>query len=406
MLISLDQKGFAYIDRIRQNPDLKVKKEYKFLNEGRFLVESNKTEYNKLLLNQLKTRFNSNSLSLTIAPTRACNFNCPYCYEKDRANKKMTEKAQNSVIDFVKRQEAINNLHIAWYGGEPTLALKEIQYMSAEFQKIQENYSAMMVTNGFLLDRMLDYFDELKINRLQITLDGIKETHDKSRYLLNGKGTFDKILTNIELFLSKHKVGISVRMNIDRNNSKNYVPLLKLLKERFGNKVSLYPAFVHDYGGGCRADSCYQDGFQKALFLKKLFEEEGIYSPELYPFRASKGCMMQIMNSFVVGPEGELYKCWHHLGMKEKIVGSLLHPNVITNIGLLANEMIDGDVMFDNECKNCVLFPSCNGGCVDNKVNSKKTECIPFKSMLEDFLEIRYEMNSKFNNNQKVDNKE
>lgn len=395
MLISLDQQGFAHIDRIRQNPDCKVSKEYEFLNEGHFLVESNQTECNKLKLTQLRSRFNPYSLSLTIAPTRACNFNCPYCYEKDRANKKMTKKVQNALIDFVKKQSDVKRLHVAWYGGEPTLSYSTIKYLSAEFQKINNNYSAMMITNGYLLDKMTNFLDELKINHLQITLDGIKETHDKTRCLLNGAGTFDKVLSNIELLLNNHKIGISIRMNIDRENATYYIQLLRLLEEKFGNKVHLYPAFVTNYGGGCRADSCYEDSFQKALFLKQLYEKEGIYSAQMYPFRAQKGCMMQAMNSFVVGPEGELYKCWHHLGVKEKEIGSILSPTIVTNFGLLADEMVKGDVLFDAECYNCVLFPSCYGGCTDMKVNTKKTECIPFKTMLEEFLEMRYEMNDR-----------
>lgn len=110
--------------------------------------------------------------------------------------------------------------------------------------------------------------------------------------------------------------------------------------------------------------------------------------------RTPKGCMCQQMNAFVVGPEGELYKCWHHLGIQEKVIGSIFDSQTITNYSLLADIMVHGDAILDTKCKMCVLFPSCYGGCMDDK-NSKQDYCIPAKSMLEDFIDIYYLMKTK-----------
>jgi len=397
MLIELDKDGYNEILEIKKNPEsIDIKKsQYNFLLDGRFIVQSNANEINKLMLTTFAQRFNPKSFSLTIAPTRFCNFCCPYCYEKDRVNKKMSKKVQEGIIDFVKKYDTVKFLNIVWYGGEPTLAIDVIKFLSTELQKIVEHYNAFMVTNGFYLDRIIDTIDNLKISGLQITLDGTRETHDQTRHLSNGKGTFDRILTNVDTLLSKHNVNISIRMNINTNNSSQYASLYKLLKERYRGKVHLYPAFVHDYGGGgCQTDTCYDDSYKKAVFLKSLFEKEGIYTKDLYPFRRSKGCMSQQQNAFLIGPEGELYKCWHHLGTKEKEVGNIFADKIITNYGLLSDMMIKGDAIFDNHCKSCVLFPSCNGGCSDNK-NRGENDCIPAKTMLEDFLNIRHFLREK-----------
>ena len=168
------------------------------------------------------------------------------------------------------------------------------------------------------------------------------------------------------------------------------------MQERYDQKVQLYPAFVHDYsGGGCHADTCFDDGYRKAVFLKELFEKDGIYTKDIYPFRSVKGCMSQHSNAFVIGPEGELYKCWHHLGIKDKRVGNIFAPQTITNYGLLSDMMVKGDPILDNKCRQCVLFPSCYGGCTDNK-NRNENVCIPAKSMLEDFIDIRYAARKRF----------
>ncbi|MDR3058666.1 MAG: SPASM domain-containing protein [Prevotella sp.] len=104
--------------------------------------------------------------------------------------------------------------------------------------------------------------------------------------------------------------------------------------------------------------------------------------------------MSQKLNAFVVGPMGELYKCWHHLGVTEKEVGSIFAPKVITDQNLLSDSMIKNDVLFDNNCKKCILFPSCYGGCIDQK-NKNNEFCIPAKSMIEEFIDIRYSLRTR-----------
>ena len=102
-----------------------------------------------------------------------------------------------------------------------------------------------MITNGYNIDKIVDFVDELKIGGMQITLDGTKKSHDSTRYLVNGKGSFDKILSNIDLLLSvSNKVNITVRMNVLQENSKEYEPLYRLLRLKYNKRVNLYPAFV------------------------------------------------------------------------------------------------------------------------------------------------------------------
>lgn len=391
MLVELDKVAYEEILKIKKNPECinGNNEQYKFLFEKRFVVPSNKSETNKLVLTSLRQRFDPQRLSLTIAPTQACNFNCSYCYEENRNNESMSKEVEEAVIEFVRKNKTVKKLEVIWYGGEPTLAIGTIKSLSAEFQKITDNYGAFMVTNGYRLDKIADSIDELKISGLQITLDGTQDTHNQTRHLINGKDTYKKILSNLDIIVSKYNINISIRMNISTSNSKQYPILFKELKMRYGNKVNLYPAFVHNYNGGCQLGTCFDDYIQKASFLQKVFEEEGIYTKDIYPFRASKGCMMQQMNSFVIGPKGELYKCWHHLGIDNKKVGDVFDNQIITNFGLLSDIMLEGDVLHDNNCKSCVLFPSCSGGCTDNR-NRNEDYCIPAKAMLEDFIDIRY----------------
>lgn len=84
MSVKVDADTYDEIMRIKENLEGvgKTDEKYKFLFDGRFIVSSNTAEYNKILLHNLNLRYNSSVLSLTIAPTRSCNFAYPYCYEK------------------------------------------------------------------------------------------------------------------------------------------------------------------------------------------------------------------------------------------------------------------------------------------------------------------------------------
>lgn len=390
-LIKLTEQGYKEIKQIQKTPELVYSdSRYRFLVDGRFVVESNKVEQNKLVLSALQKQYCHNTLTLTIAPTRACNFNCPYCFEKDRTNTNMSTRTQNALIDFVRRHKSSKRLNVIWYGGEPTTAVPTIKYLSSEFQKAAASYDAYMVTNGYNLDNILDDIQELKISGMQITLDGTKDQHDKTRHLKNGGKTFDKIISNLELLMLKTKdVKVAIRMNISKENGEDYVNLYNFLKSKFDSRVALYPAFVRDYNGSCPLGSCYDNSQQQALYLKDLFWRNHIYTYPLYPYRRNKGCMMHTTDSYVVGPDGEFYKCWNDIGIKEKIIGNIHSDNIISNYGLLSNMMLNNNPIFDINCKECILFPSCDGGCANLKTRGEDY-CIPAKSKLEDFLEIRY----------------
>lgn len=391
MLVALTDNAYKDILSYKMNPDsfqLEDEKKYPFLLKSRFLVQSNQTEKNKIILSAIRQRFNPNILSLTIAPTRNCNFACPYCYEKNKINEVMSGETQTALIDFVKRFNSLERLNVIWYGGEPTLEINIIRELSKSLKAIAKSYSSFIVTNGYNLDKVINYVDDLSLSGLQITLDGTKITHDSTRYLTNGMGTFDKIIKNMDKIVDIGGITISVRMNINQVNKYEYVNLYNFIEERYGKKVSLYPAFIHDFENSNNT-LCFEDNNQKAAFIKYLYDEYRIYTKDIYPYRINKGCMSQQLNSYVVGPKGELYKCWHDLGKKEKIIGDIFMNKDVVNFSLLADKMFKNDVLFDNECTSCVLFPSCNGGCTDLK-NLHGEKCIIAKKHLEDFIDIHY----------------
>ena len=135
----------------------------------------------------------------------------------------MDEKVEKEIVDLLlKNSKTINNFSVTWYGGEPLLAMDVIERLSKEFIEICDKneiyYSASIITNGYLLTPAIaKKLIDLKIEFMQITIDGSKETHDKRRILANGKGTFDKIISNLKE-CSLNMPNTALRINTDKKN--------------------------------------------------------------------------------------------------------------------------------------------------------------------------------------------
>jgi uncharacterized protein len=391
MLIELGEEEYQEMLALKNNLnsfDINIE-EHKILQKGSFVVDSNEREHNKVILSTLIKRFDNKVLNLTLAPTRACNFDCTYCYEEDRLKISMSKEVQKGIISFIKRYNSIQKLNVCWYGGEPTLAIPTIKNLTKQIKELAQNYNAMIVTNGYYIDKLIEHIEELNIKVVQITIDGMSNTHNSRRMLKGGGDTFDRILSNLDKLSTKSNLHIDLRMNVDDSNSTEYIQLHKLCIERYNGKVHLYPGFVHNSSGSCKVENCYEDSLKKALFLKRIFQSNFVYTNEIYPFRTDKSCISNQINGYLIGPEGELYKCWHHLGHKDKIIGSIFHENVISNLNNFTDAMLKNDCLLDNICTSCILFPSCTGGCADMRTQGIN-QCIPAKSMLEDFLEMHY----------------
>ena len=166
MLVKIEKDIYPVIQGISQTPSMidKDDEQYKFLFDGKFIVDSNEAELNKIILRNLRARFSNESYMLTIAPTRQCNFACPYCYEKKRlTHKQMSQEVINSIISFADSNCKSKSLNVVWYGGEPTECVEIIKEMTEAFKKITNKYSAYMITNGYNLDRLFPFINELSL---------------------------------------------------------------------------------------------------------------------------------------------------------------------------------------------------------------------------------------------------
>ena len=224
----LDKKNLDLYDRINfinfDNLDGEEKETVETLKENGFIVDADFDEYSNLIIESNKVKYDQNGAkSLTIAPTMNCNMKCPYCFETQK-NEVINEETEYYIIEFIKNfTEGTKALGISWYGGEPLLGKDIIVRLSEKIINICDKrgieYSADMVTNGYLLNRetAIEMKEKCKIDKVQITIDGLEDTHNNRRKLKKNSGScFNEIIKNIDEI--NDILGVVIRINVDIDN--------------------------------------------------------------------------------------------------------------------------------------------------------------------------------------------
>ncbi len=362
------------------------------------IVNSDIDELNEIQYLSLLSKTNRNELHLTIAPTYDCNFDCSYCYEKERRSVYMDKQIQDKLIDFVKSFTKINKVNITWYGGEPLMDISIIESLIHKLNKLELKVNNLIVTNGYNLNiQNIFKLKSLNILSAQITIDGIKEIHDQRRYLIGGGNTFDRIIENVDLLLNTiPDFVVNFRVNVDKKNSTSFYSIFTFLAKRYkGKKVFIHPGFVDEIVDTCSSVSnCNFNRKDKVEFKKELFMQYGL-NLGIFPDSQRKPCIARILNGYVIGADGYIFKCWNDIGITDKAISHLNNPK-INHRTLYFRYLNAADNFNDEKCKECILLPSCDGGCqylrLKNKYeNGRFDTCHIAKNNIQELLELHYD---------------
>jgi uncharacterized protein len=317
------------------------------------------------------------SKGLTIAPTDRCNLDCPYCFEAKDQWVSMSDEVQEQVkaffLEFIS-DTPTKNFSVTWYGGEPTLHISCIENLSNYFGSVCEErgikYTQSMITNGTTLnDSMRKRLKDIGVLKLQITVDGLKEDHDKKRpYRVklpqlvqsstksgcgtcgsatddHAKSSFDMIMGYLPA-LREEGFNVSVRVNLNLDNMQSFAPLSAQLRplgvpSDGGGRVTVYPARIFEF-----VDHVSMEVFS-ALDRKNR---------PLKPF-SGQACMAGRRYGLGISQNGKIAKCWHHITNEDFTVGTVQDK-------ALKNGYFDGySPINDPECRKCPVLPTCWGSC-------------------------------------------
>lgn len=399
--IRINEQDIDMWKKLRETPDsYTIFQNYDFLIKARILVDNQEDDLNVYLADVLKNRYNSSDMALTILPTRGCNFGCIYCYEQDRPNVLMNEQTEKAIVKFVCSNSNLKRLSVVWYGGEPLLNFDSMVRLTKMFKQLNIEYSAKIVSNGYLLTKeKADLMKDLAIRNIQITFDGSEEIHNQRRFLLGGQPTYRKIMDNLKYLLSINKeITIDIRTNIDRRNKDDYNKFYQDFKSEINDKrVTMYPGFVSDLlSSECVSPEFnISEGGYKAQFILDIFDKYGIEIKSFLPKYRRHSCVASKYFAFVIGPEGELYKCWRMVGNQKEAIGNVNDGSF--DMVKFSKYLIGADYTLDSKCLHCEFITLCGGGCPLVRMRNKYEKislnhCCPEKTHMEQLMELRYEM--------------
>lgn len=192
--------------------------------------------------------------SISLDLTEGCSLRCTYCFADLAAHKKaekwkLDEDTMKATVDWLfvdstsgtKAQLEGNNLNIEFWGGEPLhnwdMLTKTVDYAKQKSEETGKKIHFGGTTNVVeITEERMKYFKEHNINFL-MSIDGVKEAHDKFRLYPDGSGSWDTINDKLDMIL-EYKPNWQARISLHPDN----IHMLYKSFEYFASK-GIYSAF-------------------------------------------------------------------------------------------------------------------------------------------------------------------
>ena len=306
--------------------------------------------------------------------TSRCNLFCKHCYhtkEERQTRPEMTNKQAKNMMDDLsqttKRWGMSGGIHFS--GGEPLL--REDIFDLFDYAKNQ-GLATRVLSNGTLIDaKMAKNIKKHGINHVQISLDGIKETHN---YIRQSEQAFELSMQAIK-HLKEENIFVILSTTLTKNNANQLEDIVKIAAESGADKIG-FSSLVPE-GSGAQLDYLSKEEtmhiHQELDILSKKYDDQiniiksGVLWRLLTPENEIQAMGRQLnklcggcavgYSGFAVLSDGIVYPC-RRLPIK---IGNILEDNV-SDIFINSKVLEDcRDTTKIKGCSDCEKVTYCRG---------------------------------------------
>lgn len=358
------------------------------------------------------------ALSLLIKPASGnCNMRCRYCFYADeldnreiRSYGKMSVDTMHTIVEKA-MEYGDYECTIAFQGGEPTLAGLDFYRDLVAYVTAHENPKKLKIhyalqTNGYLINEEWAAFLGENHFLVGVSLDGIKEIHDRYRLDAAGKGTYQRVISAIRL-LEKHQVEYNILTVVTAATARNgqkiynyfkknhfgyqqYIECLDPIGEEPGqHEYSLTP---EKYGEFLKSmfDAWYLDMRSGTYVYNRYFENLMMIMAGQQP----ESCNMRGVcgKQWVFEADGSVYPCDFY-ALDQWRLGNI-QENSFEEMDEKRDELgfIQWSMRQQEDCQKCRWFGLCRNGCRRNRepVTAEHTNRNYFCKSYQMFFEYAY----------------
>lgn len=347
------------------------------LYDLKFIIDDDVNEM-EILRSRNREAVRNQSYQLIINPTLECNFRCWYCYENHKEghmNEVTIENIKKFIVQTLERED-ITIFHLGWFGGEPLLYFYEIMYPIACFaqnkaKELGKKFEHSMTSNGFRLTKdVIEKCTETHLSTIQVTLDGNRELHNKTRNQ-NGSPSFDIILNNIINYCKNHKDN-KIILRVNYTNEVIKVGMKEVFESIPSEVRSQIEISFHRVWQTVGMEKSKNDVTNNLKYIDNM----NFAISRNTPFERYKGmvCYADSENYANINYDGSVYRCTAEDYKKENRLGYLNEEGVIVWEKEELMKQVNESSTFENPiCLKCKNLAICGGLCYKRKVNFIRT---------------------------------
>lgn len=263
---------------------------------------------------------------MTLEVNQRCNLRCKYCYLGEKDGSKLTYEIGCKAIDNAFKHTVIHKDRTLWIdfvGGEPLLDFDMIRrlvvYINRKNKEADYKLLFSFTTNATVINHEILDFMLANDFSVKVSIDGDQYVNDLNRIGCTGKGSYERILSNLRYFKDyETKSGryIQVTNVITGNNYEKYFDTLLYLTKELDFKI-IDTAIDVGYQWTDQEIEIIAEDIRRSFnyFIQAASENQGFrweFADKVVNFRKDRkkfySCGAGIVSSYV-RTDGGVYAC-------------------------------------------------------------------------------------------------